>query len=158
MRSIRTEAAGLVSVERSQFGLWEEDEFAEDGSWLELPLADGTPGVTLTDGAVKVRSSIREHYAEVTLELTDRPVRPEGFSLLARVPYRSRTGRIDVWTLFSGPADVALEFELEGKPRDFTLSVFWARAADSDDRMSADLPRGVERFRFAFAPVVAAAE
>ncbi|MGW7442789.1 hypothetical protein [Kitasatospora sp. NPDC054795] len=152
MRSFRTEAAGLVSVERSQFGLWEEDEFAEDGNWLELPLPAEAPGVTLTDGAVKVRSSIREHYAEVTIELTDHPVRPEGFSLLTRAPYRSRTGRIDVWTLFSGPADVALEFELEGKPRDFMLSVFWARADDSDDRMSADLPSGVERFRFAFEP------
>lgn len=149
MQSSRAGATGLVSVERSQFGLWEEDECAEDGSWMELPLSTETPGITLADGAVKVRSSIREHYAEVTLELTDRPVCPEGFCLLAKVPYRSGTGRIEVWTLFSGPANLALE--LERGSGDFVLSVFWA-ANRPNDRLNTDLLHGAERFRFAFEP------
>ncbi|MBO1417409.1 hypothetical protein [Streptomyces sp. FH025] len=150
MQNFHAEATGLVSVERSQFGLWEEDEFAEGGSWMDLPLCDETPGVTLAEGAVKVRSSIRDHYAEVTLELTDHPVCPEGFRLLARVPYRSRTGRIEAWTLFSGPASVMLD--LAGGERNFVLSVFWEIASNSDDRISVNLPCGVERFHFAFEP------
>ncbi|MFE7531314.1 hypothetical protein ACFU7Y_37250 [Kitasatospora sp. NPDC057542] len=40
MQTLHAEAAGLVSVERSQFGLWERSEFIEDGNWLNLPLSE----------------------------------------------------------------------------------------------------------------------
>ncbi|MFG2918584.1 hypothetical protein ACGF0D_37580 [Kitasatospora sp. NPDC048298] len=150
MQAFYAEATGLVSVERSQFGLWEQDEFAEDGSWMDLPLCNETPGITLTDGAIKVRSTIRDHYAAVTLEITERPVSPEGLRLIARTPYKSLTGRTEAWTLFSGPTGLTLDFE--GASRNFMLNVFWGSSLELGDQEKTELLHGVEQFRFAFEP------
>ncbi|MFJ4184960.1 hypothetical protein [Kitasatospora sp. NPDC089509] len=150
MRSFPAEAAGLVSVERSQFGLWEKDEFAEDGDWMDLPLCGDVPGITLTDGAIKIRSPIREHYAAVTLEITDKPARPDGCRLIARAPYRSLTGRIEAWTLFSGPAGLTLD--LGGPSRDFMLHVFWGSLLESGEQTETELLSVAEQFRFVFEP------
>ncbi|MFD8788411.1 hypothetical protein [Kitasatospora sp. NPDC059599] len=150
MQTPHAEATGLVSVERSQFGLWERSEFVEDGNWLDLPLSEEIPGVTSVDGAIKIRSSIRDHYAAVTLEVTENPVRPDGFTLIAQAPYRSLTGRLEAWTLFSGPADVALD--LGGPSRNFMLSVYWDSSPELGDRAKTELLDGVERFRFVFEP------
>ncbi|MFE2724119.1 hypothetical protein [Kitasatospora sp. NPDC059327] len=155
MQGSRTNATGFVSVERSQFGLWEDDPFGEaDVQWLDLPLPEAVPGVALGAGAIKVRSSVREHYAKVTVERASEAVCPEGFASLAQVPYRSRSGRVEVWTLFSGPTGVTLEIGGEGE--EYILHVFWASDPSKFENQAAPgVTRGAEEFHFVFVAAVA---
>ncbi|WP_327673191.1 hypothetical protein [Kitasatospora sp. NBC_00458] len=145
-------STGLVSVERSQFGLWEDDPLGEsDVHWLQLPMSAESPGVTVGHGAVGVLSSAQHHYARVTLERSGAAVPPEGYRPLARVPYRSRSGRVEAWTLFSGPAGVTLDLGAEDE--DFVLHVFWAAdPARLGPGAGFGVPEDAERFHFVFVP------
>ncbi|WP_328958761.1 hypothetical protein [Kitasatospora purpeofusca] len=153
MGKIGTTATGAVSVERSQFGLWEDDPFGEEtATWMDLPLASDRPGVTVDPGAVKVFSSHSEHTAEVAIERAETASPPDGFSSIACIPYCSRSGRIEIWTLFSGPTGVLLDLGKESG--DYILHVFWRGTVPTVEKQSdPSCARGSESFRFVFVPV-----
>ncbi|MEE1823250.1 hypothetical protein PUR61_13775 [Streptomyces sp. BE20] len=119
---------------------------------MELQLSGEVPGVTVGEGAIKVRSSVSEHYAQVTIERSEVAVCPEGHVLMAKFQYRSRSGRVEALTLFSGPTGVALELGGEGDL--YTLHVFWeSNFLTLEEREDHGLPQAAERFCFVFVPM-----
>ncbi|MFB7666417.1 hypothetical protein ACFC1R_21105 [Kitasatospora sp. NPDC056138] len=144
---------GKVSVERSGFGLAEEDPFLEaETEWMELEFTDDSPNVQVAQGQVHVLSAFRSHDATVTLELSDTPAGGiPGWSLLAQLPYLSRSGIVEVWTI-AGPEEIRLDLQAEEAP--FTLQVFRRHIPDTESRYQASLevPHGLEEYVFRFSP------
>ncbi|MFD7643451.1 hypothetical protein ACFV4P_22670 [Kitasatospora sp. NPDC059795] len=147
---------GEVSVERSSFGIAEDDPFLEaEKQWYDLEFDTGSPEFQVGPGMAKVRSMVRDHYATVRLELVDSLSGEAGggWELLAERPYRSRTGKVEVWSLFSGPAGISLD--LAASESDFVVQVFRSGGADAKSRDAAlvGVPRGLEEYLIRFAPM-----
>ncbi|MFD5564353.1 hypothetical protein [Kitasatospora griseola] len=146
--------SGKVSVESSQFGLWEDDPFDEGGgSWMALEIADPPSFVTVDEGRVKVRSLHKDHYASVTLEYgQDALATAHGWEMIGAYRYVTRGAAMELWSLFSGPAGVELEL---GDPQSaLWLQVFRRRPEGALPFEGSPLgaPEDLEEYWFYFSP------
>ncbi|MEV7217571.1 hypothetical protein AB0O31_31325 [Kitasatospora cineracea] len=146
--------SGKVSVENSQFGLWEDDPFDEGGgSWMALEIAAPPSFVTVDEGRVKVRSLHKDHYAPVTLEYgQDAPATAPGWEMIGAHRYVTRGTAVEPWSLFSGPAGVELEL---GEPQSaLRLQIFRRRPAGSppSEENPLGVPEDLEEYWFHFSP------
>ncbi|WP_146616419.1 hypothetical protein [Kitasatospora sp. SolWspMP-SS2h] len=146
--------SGKVSVENSQFGLWEDDPFDEGGGpWTALEIANPPFFATVDEGRVKVRSLYKDHYASVTLEYGQGALAvAHGWEMIGTYRYVTRGAAVELWSLFSGPAGVELEF---GEPQStLWLQIFRRRpeGAPSFEEGPLGVPEGLEEYWFYFSP------